>query len=92
MFFYSSNSLDFSSSGTQFSTVYSNDAYGKDGIEQLHKLAAERDMCVDLDIPMDIDFVGDDYRNLALRLYYNSSSNVATPMGMASSTMDPPTS
>ena len=62
---------------TQFSTVYSNDAYGKDGIEQLHKLAAERDMCVDLDIPMDIDFVGDDYRNLALRLYYNSSSNVA---------------
>ena len=61
---------------THFSTVYSNDAYGKDGIEQLHKLAAERDMCVDLDIPIEIDFTSDDYRNLALTLY-NSSSSVA---------------
>ena len=61
---------------THFSTVYINDPYGKDGIEQLHKLAAERDMCVDLDIPIEIGFTEDDYRNLALRLY-NSSSSVA---------------
>ena len=61
---------------TYFSTVYSNDAYGKDGIEQLHKLAEERGMCIDKDIPIESDFVDDDYLNLAQTLY-NSSSRVA---------------
>ena len=60
---------------THFSTVYVNDAYGKDAIELLHKLAEERGMCVDLDIPIERDFENSDYKDLALRLY-NSSSKV----------------
>ena len=61
---------------THFSTIYSNDPYGKDGNEQLHKLAEERGMCVDLNVPIESDFLENDYEELALKLY-NSSSSVA---------------
>ena len=59
---------------THISTVYSNDAYGKDGIEQFHKLAEERGICVDLKVPIEDDYVDSDYKKLAMDLYRSESS------------------
>ena len=60
---------------THISTIYSNDAYGQPGIAELHTLAAESGICIDLNEPVEESFVSEDYERLAHKLV-ESDANV----------------
>ena len=60
---------------THISTIYSNDAYGQPGIAELHKLADEKGICIDLNEPVEERFVSEDYERLVQRLI-RSDANV----------------
>ena len=60
---------------THISTIYSNDAYGQPGIAELHALAEENGICIDLNEPVEESFVSEDYERLAHKLV-ESDANV----------------
>ena len=60
---------------THFSTIYSNDDYGRGGIEELHNLASDRGMCLDLNMAIEDDFVESDYRRIVETLYGLGNEN-----------------
>ena len=60
---------------THISTIYSNDAYGQPGIAELHKLADEKGICIDLNEPVEESFVSEDYERLVRKLI-RSDANV----------------
>ena len=60
---------------THISTIYSNDAYGQPAIAELHKLADEKEICIDLNEPVEESFVSEDYKRLVQRLN-SSDANV----------------
>ena len=60
---------------THISTIYSNDAYGQPGIAELHKLADEKGICIDLNEPVGENFASEDYERLVQRLI-RSNANV----------------
>lgn len=53
---------------THISTIYSKDAYGQPGTDELKLLARQHGMCIDLDEGIEDDFVNEDYRELADKL------------------------
>ena len=60
---------------THISTIYSNDAYGQPAIAELHSLADENEICIDLNEPVEESFVSGDYERLVQRLI-SSDANV----------------
>ena len=57
------------------STINSNNLYGQPGIEQFHKLAKDKNICIDLNEAITDDFNSTDYRALASKLI-NSTSDI----------------
>ena len=60
---------------THISTIYSNDEYGQPAIAELHKLADEKGICINLNEPVEESFVSEDYERLVQRLV-SSDANV----------------
>ena len=58
------------------STIYSLNPYGEPGITELQALAAERGICIDLDVGIGDDFTPQDYDALAQRLVVESQAEV----------------
>ena len=61
---------------THISTVYSNDAYGQAGTDELQKLAGMNEICMDVKEPIDEDFLEDDYHTLAMKLNASAANVV----------------
>ena len=57
------------------STINSNNLYGQPGIEQFHKLAKDKNICIDLNEAITDEFELSDYRTLASKLM-NSTADV----------------
>ena len=60
---------------TYVSTIYTNDFYGRLGIDQFHSQAQETGICIDIDESIEIHFNDSDYYDLAKKLL-NSTANV----------------
>ena len=57
------------------STINSNNLYGQPGIEQFHKLAKDKNICIDLNEAITDEFESSDYRALASKLI-NSTADI----------------
>ena len=61
---------------THISTIYSNDAYGQPGIAELHMVADEKGICIDLNEPVEESFVSEDYERLVQKLVASDANVV----------------
>ena len=61
---------------TFISTVFTRDSYGQSGIDDLHDLAQEYGICVDISEGIEVDFEDSDYELLAKKISSNSEANV----------------
>ena len=61
---------------THISTVYSNDAYGQAGTDELQKLTVMNEICMDVKEPIEEDFLEDDYHTLAMKLNASAANVV----------------
>ena len=61
---------------TFISTVFTRDSYGQSGIDDLHDLAREHAVCIDISEGIEVDFTDNDYRFLAEKIANNSEANV----------------
>ena len=61
---------------THISTVYSNDAYGQAGTDELQKLTVLNEICMDVKEPIEEDFLEDDYHTLAMKLNASAANVV----------------
>ena len=64
---------------THISTIYSKDAYGQPGTDELKLLARQHGMCIDLDEGIEDDFVDEDYRELADKLVHSDARPRSSP-------------
>ena len=61
---------------TLISTIFTRDSYGQSGIDDLHDVAKEHGICVDISEGIEIDFKDNDYTILAEKISTNSKANV----------------
>ncbi len=61
---------------TYISTIYSLNPYGEPGINELHMLAEQKGICVDLDEGIRDDYSDDDFENLAQKLIMSQANIV----------------
>ena len=58
------------------SILHSNNNYGEEGSDALRQIAASMDICIDLDIGLNENFMDEDYTAAAANLYHNSVADV----------------